>query len=148
MSDHDRDLERMTTAELAAEVKKLRQGIRRHRDATGHNVCWYVPELWELLPEKVNLLPLVPPREEFLQCCAEYRDSIIQSAEVGDLIRHAKLDHLEPGVITRLEDARGVRLVWVDGKGPYTLRDFDLVERRTPLPGVMKHETRYRPKSR
>lgn len=131
-NEHDRDLERMTRAELAAEVLKLRKGIRSHRDATGHSVCWYVPELWKLLPERLNLLPLVPPREEFLRCCAEYRDSIVMSAEVGDVVQHARApQHQEPGVVTRLEEGRGVRLVWVDGKGPYTLRDFDLVERRS-----------------
>lgn len=138
MSEHDNDLERMTMAELVAEVMKLREGIRRHRDATGHSVCWFVPELWGLLPERLNLLPLVPPREEFLQCCAQYRDSIVQSAEVGDLIQYTRFPELrEPGVVTRLQDARGVRLVWVDGKGPYDLRSFDLVERRvTTHPGA------------
>jgi hypothetical protein len=32
----DEDLEQLTRDELLAEVKKLRAGIRRHRDSTGH----------------------------------------------------------------------------------------------------------------
>jgi hypothetical protein len=32
-------------------VKKLRQGIRRHRDSTRHELCWHHPALWGLLPE-------------------------------------------------------------------------------------------------
>lgn len=50
----DNDLEEMTKEELIAEVKKLREGIRNHRDATGHDLCWYHPDLWELLPEKIS----------------------------------------------------------------------------------------------
>jgi hypothetical protein len=36
----DEDLEQLTTDELLAEVKKLRAGIRRHRDSTGYELCW------------------------------------------------------------------------------------------------------------
>lgn len=72
----DADAHYMERAELVAEVKKLRAGIRAHRDATGHNLCWYVPELWDLLPDKVRPKPEVPPREEFLHFCERYRDSL------------------------------------------------------------------------
>jgi hypothetical protein len=47
----DEDLVRMTRDQLLAEVKKLRQGIREHRDSTGHDLCWHHPALWGLLPE-------------------------------------------------------------------------------------------------
>lgn len=57
----DSDLDSMSVEELKAEVLKLRVGIRQHRDASGHNLCWYVPELWNLLPEKVEPKPEVPP---------------------------------------------------------------------------------------
>lgn len=76
MSNLDQDLELMSPEELRAEVRKLRAGIRQHRDATGHNLCWYVPELWELLPEKVVPQPEIPPTDEFLQCCKIYRKSL------------------------------------------------------------------------
>ncbi len=35
----DDDLADMTREELAAEVPRLRDGIRRHRDSTGHELC-------------------------------------------------------------------------------------------------------------
>lgn len=76
----DQDLKSMTVEELRAEVKKLRAGIRQHRDATGHNLCWYVPELWDLLPEKVEPQPEVPPTNEFLHCCKLYRESLNKKA--------------------------------------------------------------------
>jgi hypothetical protein len=72
----DCDTHYMGRDELAAEVKKLRSGIRAHRDAKGHNLCWYVPELWNLLPDKVHPTPEAPPTEEFLQHCAAYRASL------------------------------------------------------------------------
>jgi len=72
----DEDLRDMNPNELIAEVKKLRAGIRAHRDATGHELCWHVPELWNLLPEKVEPRPEVPPKEEFLLQCRKYRDSL------------------------------------------------------------------------
>lgn len=72
----DQDLKNMTIEELQAEVKKLRAGLRQHRDATGHALCWYVPELWNLLPDRNDPAPPVPPTEEFLQCCKLYRESL------------------------------------------------------------------------
>lgn len=50
----DTDLQQMSRDQLIAEVIKLRQGIRAHRDATGHDLCWHHPALWALLPEKVE----------------------------------------------------------------------------------------------
>lgn len=72
----DVDLGGMTEEQLRQECLKLRRGIRAHRDATGHNLCWYVPELWDLLPDKIVPAPAVPPRAEFLEHCARYRDSL------------------------------------------------------------------------
>ena len=74
--DLDADLSWMDKWELVAEVKKLRAAIRAHRDAKGHNLCWYVPELWNTLPESEHLDPQPPPKDEFLRCCEEYRDSL------------------------------------------------------------------------
>lgn len=72
----DLDLEAMDREALIAEVVKLRTGIRKHRDAEGHNLCWFVPELWGLLPDKMDPLPRVPRVPEFLANCATYRASL------------------------------------------------------------------------
>ena len=72
----DFDLFYMERTELIAEVKRLRAESRCVRTPTGHDLCWYSPELWGLLPEKVEPKPEVPPREEFLHHCALYRDSL------------------------------------------------------------------------
>jgi hypothetical protein len=42
----DEDLDQLTRVELIAEVKRLRQGIRRHRDGSAHELCWHHPALW------------------------------------------------------------------------------------------------------
>ena len=72
----DDDLEAMTRAELIAEVKKLRQGIRTHRDSTAHELCWHHPALWGLLPEQTDPLPTVPDWPDFLRGCLRYRQSL------------------------------------------------------------------------
>jgi hypothetical protein len=46
----DDDLERMPREQLIAEIKKLRGGIREHRDRSLHQLCWHHPALWGLLP--------------------------------------------------------------------------------------------------
>jgi hypothetical protein len=83
--DLDHDTDTMTQEQLVAEVRKLRAGIRKHRDAEGHQLCWYVPELWGLLPEKLDPKPRVPPVGEFLENCAKYRSSFEDSALVQPL---------------------------------------------------------------
>jgi hypothetical protein len=40
----DDDLERLSRAQLVDEVKKLRRGIRAHRDSSLHELCWH-PDL-------------------------------------------------------------------------------------------------------
>jgi hypothetical protein len=72
----DDDLEQLTRDELLAEVKRLRAGIRRHRDSTGHDLCWYHPELWALLPEKADPKIAVPAWPQFLRGCLRYRESL------------------------------------------------------------------------
>jgi hypothetical protein len=72
----DEDLELLTRDELLAEVKKLRAGIRRHRDSTGHELCWHHPELWNLLPEKIDPDLAVPAWPQFLRGCLRYRESL------------------------------------------------------------------------
>ena len=72
----DSDLEELKRDELVAEVKRLRGGIRRHRDSTGHQLCWHHPELWGLLPEKVDPAIAVPTWPQFLRGCLQYRESL------------------------------------------------------------------------
>ncbi len=72
----DQDLYKMSREELMAEVRKLRGGIRTHRDSTGNELCWHHPALWGLLPEATDPLPVVPPWPEFLQGCVRYRQSL------------------------------------------------------------------------
>jgi hypothetical protein len=72
----DDDLGAMSREQLMEEVRRLRQGIRAHRDGTGHDLCWHHPQLWGLLPEKSDPLPTVPMWPEFLRGCLAYRESL------------------------------------------------------------------------
>lgn len=72
----DDDLEAMTRGQLLLEVRRLRQGIREHRDSTGHELCWHPPALWGLLPEKTDPLPEVPSWPRFMEGCVRYRRSL------------------------------------------------------------------------
>jgi hypothetical protein len=71
----DDDLQGLSRDELIAEVRRLRRGIRVHRDSSGHDLCWHHPALWALLPEKSDPLPTVPDWPEFMQGCIRYRRS-------------------------------------------------------------------------
>ena len=77
MDDDPRDMSR---AELVEEVRKLRRGIRAHRDATGHDLCRHHPDLWALLPEQTDPLPTVPAWPQFLKGCLRYRQSLDEQA--------------------------------------------------------------------
>lgn len=72
----DEDLEGMSRAALIAEVRRLREGIRAHRDSTEHELCWHHPALWGLLPERTDPLPRVPEWPVFLRGCIRYRQSL------------------------------------------------------------------------
>ena len=76
----DEDLAEMTRDHLITEVKKLRQGIREHRDSSGQELCWHHPALWGLLPEKSNPVPIVPAWPQFMQGCIKYRQSLDEQA--------------------------------------------------------------------
>ena len=72
----DTDLEQLSREDLIAEVRKLRDGIRAHRDSTSQELCWHHPQLWGLLPEKTDPLPAVPEWPQFLRGCLRYRESL------------------------------------------------------------------------
>jgi hypothetical protein len=74
----DDDLLDMSREALVAEVKRLRQGIRGHRDSSGHELCWHHPQLWGLLPEPIPAEIAVPPWPKFLRGCVKYRESLDQ----------------------------------------------------------------------
>jgi hypothetical protein len=76
MSNPDTDIEAMGRGELIEEIKKLRRGIREHRDCSGHDLCWFHPALWSLLPEQVNIKPEVPNWPKFMEGCVKFRKSL------------------------------------------------------------------------
>ena len=76
----DEDLDRLDATALRAEVRRLRAGIREHRDATGHALCWHHPGLWSLLPEQVDPRIAVPAWPQFLRGCLRYRESLDRQA--------------------------------------------------------------------
>ena len=72
----DNDLDRLARGALIAEIKRLRAGIREHRDSSGHELCWHQPKLWRLLPDKSDPVPHVPAWPQFLRGCLQYRQSL------------------------------------------------------------------------
>ncbi len=83
----DEDLEKLTRDQLMEEVKRLRAGIRRHRDSSGHDLCWHHPDLWGLLPEPLPQDIAVPPWPKFMAGCVAYRKSLdeqLPGAPVSD----------------------------------------------------------------
>jgi hypothetical protein len=72
----DEDVQTMSREVLIEEIKRLRAGIRAHRDSTGHELCWHHPALWRLLPERTDPLPTVPAWPQFLRGCIRYRQSL------------------------------------------------------------------------
>lgn len=80
----DNDLQNMSHDQLVAEVRRLRDAIRQHRDSTGHDLCWYHPDLWSLLPEKVEPVPSVPDWPQFMRGCIRYRQSLDEQAPHAD----------------------------------------------------------------
>ncbi len=74
--DLDADLENLGRAALVAEIRRLRAGIRAHRDSSGHDLCWHHPGLWGLLPEQLDPAIAIPPWPKFLRGCVAYREAL------------------------------------------------------------------------
>jgi len=72
----DEDLNGLTREQLIDEVKRLRAGIRTHRDSSGHDLCWHHPDLWRLLPERLEPKVAVPDWPQFTRGCIRYRQSL------------------------------------------------------------------------
>lgn len=76
----DDDLDTKSRDDLLAEVRRLRAGIREHRDSTGHDLCWHHPGLWNLLPERSLPSITVPSWPQFMRGCVHYRASLDREA--------------------------------------------------------------------
>jgi len=72
----DEDLEAMTREQLMAETRRLRAGIRAHRDSTEPALGQQHPALWSLLPEETDPRPALPAWQEFLRDCLRDRQSL------------------------------------------------------------------------
>ncbi|MDM0000584.1 hypothetical protein QTI24_18335 [Variovorax sp. J22P240] len=76
----DEDLQALSRDALAEEVRRLRAAIRRHRDASGQELCWHHPDLWSVLPERVEPALSVPAWPQFMRGCVRYRQSLDEQA--------------------------------------------------------------------
>jgi len=76
----DTDLGSMSREQLLVEVQRLRDGIRKHRDSSGQELCWHHPALWVLLPENTDPVPVVPHWPQFMAGCVRYRASLDSQA--------------------------------------------------------------------
>ena len=72
----DTDILSWGREELIAEVMRLRNGIRAHRDSSGQDLCWFHPQLWGLLPEPIPKDIAVPAWPQFLRGCVKYREAL------------------------------------------------------------------------
>lgn len=147
----DDDLGSLSREQLIAEVRALRHGIREHRDASGHDLCWHHPALWGLLPERSDPAPVVPEWPQFLQGCIAYRRSLDEQAPDAPRSNEAyrpeiALDHLivpvrdRRAAAERLASILGVE--WAgSGAGPFSpvyvsqglTLDFDQAEGGFPV---------------
>ncbi len=105
------DLAEMTRDHLITQVKRLRQGIREHRDSKGQQWTWPLlasSSALGLLPEKTDPVPIVPAWPQFMQECIEYRRSLheqrpklraARSHISGDLSRNAVANTLGGGEV-------------------------------------------------
>src|SRR4029434_709032 len=111
----DEDVQEMSRAQLVAEVKRLRQGIRQHRDSTGHELCWYHPALWALLPDATEPLPTVPDWPQFLQGCIRYRGRVsdvhLSVVALHDLIGMT-VGQSSGRMLSRSLSALGLSMTW------------------------------------
>lgn len=76
----DEDLDGLSREDLILEVRRLREGVRAHRDASGQDLCWHHPALWALLPEPLAPDIAVPSWPRFMEGCVRYRQSLDRQA--------------------------------------------------------------------
>jgi hypothetical protein len=86
--DADGDLDALDRDVLLAEAKRLSAAIRAHRDSSDMELCWYHPDLWNLLPERAAPQIAIPEWPQFLRGCVRYRQSL--DAQAGEAVRTAE----------------------------------------------------------
>lgn len=93
----DEDLDQMDTSKLLATAKGMRSAIRKHRDCSGHDLCWFQPEMWMHLPETPSGPPVVPEWPEFIHNCAAFRGTLDrpQCLEVKHSAIEAKITEID-----------------------------------------------------
>lgn len=74
--DPDQDLEGLSRDELLVVARRMREAIRDHRDSSRHDLCWYHPRLWGVLPDTSVATIEVPEWPQFLRGCLAYRASL------------------------------------------------------------------------
>ena len=75
-----------TVSTLAAEVRRLREGIKSHRSASGHELCWLNDvELWKLVDDNpVYPHDTLPVQDEFLSQCRRYHESRLKNTPYAE----------------------------------------------------------------
>ena len=69
----DGDLKAMTRDLLEVEAKRLRDGIRQHRDEKGDDRCCLDDQrLYALLPDTQAAITTLPAKEIFLKSCERF----------------------------------------------------------------------------
>ncbi len=97
----------MKREQLLREIRRLRAGIRNHRDCTGHELCWHQPDLWNLLPEKIQPHPTIPDWPRFLRGCVRYRHrSMSKFPELLAVPTNSKVSHYERKIRCRFSAPR------------------------------------------
>jgi hypothetical protein len=79
----DEDLDTMSETELRHVARAMRAAIRTHRDSVGHELCWHHPDMWELLPDPSQTIPVVPEWPQFMRGCIAYRTSLDTQLELA-----------------------------------------------------------------
>src|SRR5262245_54228815 len=113
----DGDLTSFNRDALVAEVKRLRNGIRAHRDSSGQGLCWHHPGLWGLLPDVTDPLPEVPAWPQFLRGCLKYRESLDEQLPdaprtAEEYERRDSMPHTAPSQVDThafIKDVHGIR---------------------------------------
>jgi hypothetical protein len=89
----DEDLADLDREALVAEVKSLRDGMRQHCASSDHDLCWYHPELWNLLPENTDSRPTVPHGHDSCAAVGNIANRSIDNASVGQTAERCRAAH-------------------------------------------------------